>query len=185
VEPDAMETLTAALDAMTLKEEGEKKIWVDDLPENRLGLLISADGDNFVYYSKFGNTFAVTKGLAADLDDSDDLYENEIAFQEDLAKSGLAPRVLAKNIVVTRKGMKFNVWISEDAGLPVTVEDIPDVNEFLDILYERGIILYPYTMHPSLFVRGFDGKIRATDFKQTEEYDEPIGKHNRRYLSTW
>ena len=99
-----METLTATLDAMTLKEEGEKKIWVDDPPENRLGLLISADGDNFVYYSKFGNTFAVTKGLCADMDDSDDLYENEIAFQEDLAKSGLAPRVLAKNIVVTRRG---------------------------------------------------------------------------------
>jgi hypothetical protein len=180
-----METLTMKFEVMTMKEAGEKTVHVDDEIRNRLGSLISADGDNYVYYSKYGDTFVVTKGLYTGYSDSEDLYLNEIYFQERLAEDGLAPRILAKDILRNRKGREFKEWISEDAGLPVEIADIAAVNAYLDVLYDKGVILYPYTIHHSLFVKGFDGKIRATDFKQTEDCGEPLGKHNRRYLAPW
>ncbi len=148
----------------------------------KFGKLISADTDNFVRYGKYGKEFVVFKGLFMGHDDSQELYNREINYQELLSKDGLAPRILKKNVKADKNKRKFLMWISEDAGLPIEESDVPEANKLLDILYDRGIILHWIIPRKELFVKGFDGKIRITDFKQTETYEEPIGKHNRKYI---
>lgn len=147
----------------------------------KFGKLISADTDNFVRYGKYGKEFVVMKGLFMGYDDSQELYDQEIKYQELLSVDGLAPRILKKNVKADKSNRRFLMWISEDAGLPIEEADVPEANKILDILYDRGIILNWY-VDQRMFVKGFDGKIRVTDFKQTEAYDEPIGKHNRKYI---
>jgi hypothetical protein len=114
-------------------------------------------------------------------EDSKDLYTNQIRFQTLLSEKGLAPRILKQDIKARKDGMPFLLLVSEDAGLPIEDCDIASANEYLDTLYDMGIILHWY-VDKKMFVKGFDGKIRSTDFKMTEHYDEPIGKHNRKYL---
>ncbi len=147
----------------------------------KFGKLISADTDNFVRYGKYGSEFVVFKGLFMGYDDSQELYDQEINYQELLSKDGLAPKLLKKNVKADKNNRKFVMWICEDAGLPIEKADVPEANKLLDILYDRGIILNWY-VEQCMFVKGFDGKIRVTDFKQAETYDEPIGKHNRKYI---
>ncbi len=151
------------------------------MAQHRMGKVISADGDNFVCYSRYGKEFTVTKGLALCFPDSEESYQNNINFQTLLSEKGYAPRLIKKDMKVKKKGNIFMMWISEDAGLPVEDEDIPACNELLDKLYDEGIIVTPY-IWKSWFVKGFDGKIRMTDFTLTEQFDEPIEKENRRYL---
>ena len=146
-----------------------------------IGAIITADCDQFVRYSKYDSKFTVTKGMCMDLEDCADLYANQIKFQELLSQQDLAPRIVAKDIKARYKNIKFMLIVSEDVGLPIEESDIPAANDLLDALYDQGIILH-WCLHQSLFVKGFDGKIRVTDFKQTELYDEPIGKHNRKYV---
>lgn len=154
----------------------------EDEEIHTLGSIISADQTNFVRYSKYGSTYTITKGICAEYEDSYDVYKAETQNQEKLASLGYAPRLIIKDICVIMDGTRFALWISEDCGLPVGPQDVPAVNAYLDELYDRGIILTPYTPYSYMFVKGFDGKIRATDFKNTEFYTESIGKHNRKYL---
>ena len=149
--------------------------------DHRMGKVLHADTDNFVCYSKYENEFTITKGLAMCYSDSEENYKNEINFQTLLSEKGYAPRLIRKDMKVKKKGNIFMMSISEDVGLPVEDEDIPACNEVLDKLYDEGIIVTPYICK-NCFVKGYDGKIRMTDFKLTEQYDEPIGQHNRKYL---
>lgn len=151
------------------------------MAQHRMGKVISADGSNFVCYSRYGKEYTVTKGLEMCYSDSEESYQNEIKFQTLLSEKGVAPRLIKKDMKVKKKGNIFMMWVSEDAGLPVDDQDIPACNELLDKLYDEGIIVTPY-LWKNWFVKGFDGKIRMTDFKLAEQYDEPIGKHNRKYL---
>jgi hypothetical protein len=149
--------------------------------EHKFGTIISADTDNFVQYIKYENKYGVLKALYFLLDDSIEMYAKEIETQEKLAEIDVAPKLIRKQVRLEKKGRPFIGWISEDAGLPIEDSDIPEANKLLDLLYDRGIFL-SYYPHKSMFVKGFDGKIRATDFKAVETYEEPIGKHNRKYI---
>jgi len=140
--------------------------------------MISCDGDNVVFYSKYEDRLTVTKGLNTSYEDLQEFYTNEIHYQTLLSEFDIAPKILKKDI----KEDNFMYWISEDAGLPIKDCDISDANRLLDIVYDMGIIIN-WRPHISQFVKGFDDKIRIVDFKHTEKYDEPIGKHNRKYLS--
>lgn len=143
--------------------------------------MISCDGDNIVEYSTYNGKCTVTKGLCFDFEDLKEFYTNEIHYQTMLSELDIAPRIIKKDIKGLRKKQNFVFWISEDAGLPIEDSDIPDANRILDIVYDMGIIIN-WRPHKSHFVKGFDNKIRITDFKHTEKYNEPIGKHNRRYI---
>ena len=132
------------------------------------GKLISADGD-FVRYS---SKFTVTKGM---LDEEE--YKNQITFQTLLSKKGLAPSIIQKDV----KHNNHTLIVSSDAGLPLEQKDIPLANKYLDTLYDMGIDLH-WCLHISHFVKGFDGKIRATDFRQTKLYTEAIKKDKRVYI---
>jgi hypothetical protein len=147
----------------------------------KFGKLISSDTDNFVQYCKYDGKLAVIKGLFAGHDDSFDLYHQEMKYQYMLSEMGYAPEILEMNIKGSRNGRKFVLWISEDGGLPIEEDDVELANQLLDELYEKGIILH-WHISKELFVKGFDGKLRVTDFKQTEFYEESIGKHNRKYI---
>jgi len=147
----------------------------------KFGKTISADQDNFVRYGKYGKEFVVIKGLFMGLDDSKTLYDQEIKFQEALSAEGFAPRLLKKNIKADKSGRTFMVWVSEDAGLPIEEEDVPAANKLLDELYERGIVL-SFLIDQRMFVKGFDGKIRVTDFKHAEIFEDPILKDKRVYI---
>ena len=151
------------------------------MAQHRMGKVISADGDNFVCYSRYGTEFTVTKGLALVYPDSEESYQNNIYFQTLLSEKGFAPRLLKKDMKVKKKGNIFVMWISEDAGLPIEEEDIPACNILLDKLYDEGIIVTPYVLK-SWFIKGFDGNIRMTDFTLTEQFDEPIEEKDRKYL---
>lgn len=147
----------------------------------KIGTTISADTDNFVRYCKYDKRFAVVKGLFTGLDDALELYERELEFQTLLTEKGFAPKLLAKDIEGDKKGRMFVLWVSEDAGLPIEDQDIPAANMLLDELYDMGIILH-WAPSKHLFVKGFDGKIRVTDFKQTEKHASPVTKDNRKYI---
>lgn len=147
----------------------------------KFGKMISADTDNFVQYCKYENNFAVVKGLFAGYDDSFENYDREIKYQEMLSEKGLAPKLLTMNIKAGKNKRKFVLWVSEDVGFPIEDDDIPDANKVLDELYDMGIIL-SWCISKELFVKGFDGNIRVTDFKHTEMYEESIAKHNRKYI---
>lgn len=149
--------------------------------ELKLGSYISADTDNFVCYCKYGNTFAVTKGLFAGLDDSFEVYEREIKNQEKFAELGWAPKLLQINVRALKKGRKFVMWVSEDAGLPIEDADISAANALLDEMYDKGYVLSD-TIFREHFVKGFDGKIRVTDFKNAEIFEHPILKDKRVYI---
>ena len=151
------------------------------MAQHRMGKVISADGDNFVCYSRYGTEFTVTKGLTLSFPDSEESYQNNIYFQTLLSEKGFAPRLLKKDMKVKKKGNIFVMWISEDAGLPIEDEDIPACNILLDKLYDEGIIVTPYVLK-SWFIKGFDGNIRMTDFTLTEQFDEPIETKDRKYL---
>ena len=144
----------------------------------KFGKLISADGDNFVRYAKYDKDFVVVKGLYTGYTDSYDLYMQEMKYQVLLSEKGFAPKLIRKDIRTLKDKRKFVMWVSEDAGLPIEEEDVPSANKLLDDLYDMGIILDPYLCQ-QLFVKGFDNKIRVTDFKNTETYS---GKHNRKYI---
>ena len=150
-------------------------------PELKLGSYISADTDNFVCYCKYGNKFAVTKGLFAGLDDSFETYEREIKNQEKFAEMDWAPKLLKVNVRALKKGRKFVMWVSEDAGLPIEDSDIPAANALLDEMYEKGYVLSDVISRQN-FVKGFDGKIRVTDFKNAEIFEHPILKDKRTYI---
>ena len=151
------------------------------MAQHRMGKVISADGDNFVCYSRYGKEYTITKGLFMGYSDSEESYQNEVKFQALLSEKGVAPRLIKKDIKANKKGRMFMMWISEDAGLPIEDEDIPACNVLLDKLYDEGIIVTPYVLK-SWFIKGFDGNIRMTDFTLTEQFDEPIEKQDRRYL---
>lgn len=147
----------------------------------KIGAVISADTDNFVQYINYDNKYGVLKALYFLLDDSIELYKKEIETQEKLYELGVAPKLIKKRIQLEKKGRPFLGWISEDAGLPIEDEDIPEANKVLDLLYDEGIFLNYYPCK-EMFVKGFDNKIRVTDFKFVEVYEEPIGKHKRKYI---
>ena len=148
----------------------------------KFGHLISADTDNFVQYLKYDERFAVIKGLSLlGPEDTPDVYAKEIEMQERLYNLGFAPKLLRRQVKLERKGKPYIGWISEDAGLPIEDSDIPAANKILDELYDYGI-LFNYYPEKRMFLKGFDGKIRVTDFKHVESYEEPIGKHNRKYI---
>jgi len=147
----------------------------------KVGRVISADTDNFVRYCKYKDNYAVVKALYFLNDDTPELYEKEIKMQERLYNLGVAPKLLTKYVKLQKKDRIFVGWISEDAGLPIEDEDIPEANNVLDRLYDEGIFL-SYFPDRSMFIKGFDGVIRVTDFKNVEAYEEPIGKHNRKYI---
>ena len=140
--------------------------------------MISCDGDNVVFYSKYEDRLTITKGFSMVHQDSQEFYMNEIQYQTLLSEIDIAPKLLKKDI----KENNFMYWISEDAGLPIEECDIPDANRILDIVYDMGIIIN-WRPHMSHFVKGFDDKIRITDFKHATKYDKPIEKENRKYLS--
>ncbi len=74
------------------------------------------------------------------------------------------------------------MWTSTDAGLPVDSKtDRDDINTYLDVLYDKGIVLH-WRLDWDMFVRGFDGRIRATDFKAAEQHPQPIPREERRYM---
>ena len=146
-----------------------------------MGKVISADGDNFVCYSRYGNEYTVTKGLFMGYSDSEKNYQNEIEYQTILSEKGFAPRLIKKDIKANKNGKKFVMWISEDAGLPIEESDIPACNEILDKMYDEGFIPSEFCMRQE-FVKGFDGKIRMTDFKFAEYFDEPIEQKYRVYV---
>jgi|LauGreDrversion4_2_1035121.scaffolds.fasta_scaffold14580_4 hypothetical protein len=150
-------------------------------PPYKLGTIISADGDNFVQYIKYDNKYGVLKALYFLLDDSIELYAKEVETQQKLYELGVAPKLIKNQVRLEKKGRPFIGWISEDAGLPIEDSDIPEANKVLDLMYDQGIFL-SYFPHKSMFVKGFDNKIRATDFKAVESYEEPIGKHKRKYI---
>lgn len=145
------------------------------------GKTISADQDNFVRYGKLGKDFVVIKGLFMGHDDSRHLYDQEIKFQQALAAEGFAPKLLKKGTKAEKSGRPFMVWVSEDAGLPIEEEDVPAANKLLDELYDRGVVL-SWMIDQRMFVKGFDGKIRVTDFKNTEIFEDPILKDKRTYI---
>lgn len=151
-------------------------------PPHTMGKVISDDSSNFVRYSRYGIRYTVTKGLCMDYPDSMDLYTRETTVQEQLAALDLAPKLLRKDIPAKRRGRPFLMWISEDAGLPIEEADVPAANALLDTLYDTGLVLHVDYVHSSHFVKGFDGKIRVTDFKHTEHYADPIPKEERKYL---
>jgi phenylalanyl-tRNA synthetase beta subunit len=147
----------------------------------KAGKVISADTDNFVRYCKYKDKYAVVKALHFLNDDTPELYEKEIKTQEKLYNLGVAPKLLTKYVKLQKKDRVFVGWISEDAGLPIEDADIPEANKVLDRLYDEGIFL-SYFPDKHMFVKGFDDVIRVTDFKNVEAYEEPIGKHNRKYI---
>lgn len=147
-----------------------------------LGEVIRADG-NAVWYSSYDGKYTVTKGMPISKHtDSVEVYEHEIRFQHLLSKRGFAPRLIAFNIEKRWKNRNYLLWVSEDAGLPIEVPDIPSANKLLDSLYDIGIVLTPYTFHPDMFLKGFDGKIRVVDFKHTVQHPVPISESERRYI---
>jgi hypothetical protein len=98
-----------------------------------------------------------------------------------LSKHGMAPRLIQKDVEFQKDNQTYWLIVSEDVGMPISEEDVPAVNTYLDVLYDMGIILH-WFIDKQMFVKGFDGKIRTTDFRMTEMYEESIGKHNRKYL---
>jgi hypothetical protein len=134
--------------------------------------MISNDTDNFVIYSKHEGRFTVTKALFEGCSDTQELYKKEIAFQVLLAEKGLAPRLLKKDIKGMFKGRRFIMWISEDAGLPIEEQDVAEANKVLTQMWDSGITLTG-ALHKGLFVKGFDGKVRLTDFKHAEYCENP------------
>lgn len=149
--------------------------------EHKLEQVIHADLFDFVRYSRLGKEYTVTKGLCTELSDAEELYAREIRFQEMLAKLDFAPKILKKGIRAKKDGMKYVMWVSADAGLPIEDADIPEANKLLDHIYNLQIV-YHWSPHKSHFVKGFDGKIRVTDFKQTELLGSAIPKEVRRYV---
>ena len=136
--------------------------------------MISADGDRFVRYS---SNLTVTKGLHTSLDDTKEIYERQLHLGEMLARWGLAPRILKKDIT----DGDYITWVMEDAGLPITEKDVADANALLDVLYDTGIV-YSWSIHQSHFLRGFDGILRIIDFQHTEQLPNPITRDKRIYL---
>jgi len=136
---------------------------------------IADDTHSFVRY---GPNFTVIKGNSVHYSDSVDLYVNQVWFQTLLAPK-FAPTIIEKDIPYTRNGHSFLLIVSEDVGLPIETSDIPDVNRYLDQLYDMGIAFH-WFVHPSMFVRCFDGRIRATNFKQAAMREVP--QHERLYL---
>ena len=143
--------------------------------------MISNDGNNFVVYSKHEGRFTVTKALFQGCSDTQELYSKEIEFQTFLSATGLAPRILKKDIVADYKGRPFLMWISEDAGLPIERTDMLAANDLIDNLWDVGVKIAEY-VHKGMFVKGFDGKVRVTDFKHSEWVAENKQETNRVYL---
>lgn len=150
-------------------------------PNIQIGIVISSDTDNFVRYCKYHKQFAVVKALRLALDDAVDVYEKEINNQTRLSHVGASPKLLRKKVILKKNERLFLGWISEDAGLPIEEDDINATNEFLDSLYDKGIVVSWY-IDQHMFVKGFDNKIRVTDCKNVEFYDEPIEKDKRMYI---
>ena len=143
----------------------------------KLGKVISADFDTKVWYSKLGNRFTVTKALYTCHSDSEEMYQNEIKIQTLLAEKGLAPKLLEKD---DRSTKHYVMWTSEDAGLPITENDVEAANSYLDTLYDMGVLLF--SVGQDNFLKGWDGKIRTTDFKVAELLSQPITKDKREYI---
>jgi hypothetical protein len=144
--------------------------------------MISNDTDNFVVYSKHEGRFTVTKALFQGCWDTQELYRKEMEFQTFLSKRGLAPKILKRDIVAEHKGRSFLMWISEDAGLPIERTDIKAANDLIDEMWDAGVKIAEY-VHKGMFVKGFDGKVRVTDFKHSEwVLAENIQESNRLYL---
>lgn len=150
-------------------------------PELKIGSIISSDTDNFVCYCRYGKTFAVAKGLFDGLDDSLEIFKRETKNQRKFAEMGWAPNLLKTNVRAMRNNRKFMVWVSEDAGLPIEDADIPAANALLDEMYDKGYMISE-TPYKQLFVKGFDGKIRVTDFKNAEIFEHSILKDKRTYI---
>ena len=129
--------------------------------------MISNDTDNYVMYVKHEKKFAVAKALFAGYSDWQELYNKEIEFQTFLSAHDLAPFLLEKRKMIQVAGRPFVTWISEDAGLPIEKEDIEAANDVIDRLWDVGVKIHDY-VDPKMFVKGFDGKIRVTDFKNAE-----------------
>ena len=136
--------------------------------------MISNDTDNFVEYTR---KFTVTKGLYTGYEDSEELYTREIEFQSILSEYDYAPRLIETGIKRVINGREFITWVSQDVGLPITEKDVLQANILLKNIYDMGISL-TWCLHQSQFVKGFDGKVRVTDFKHAEKVLNPI----RQYL---
>jgi len=134
--------------------------------------MISNDTDNFVEYTKYNGAYAVMKGLFTGNDDTAEMYKREIEYQTMLSEYGYAPRLLQTGMKRIIKGREFITWISEDAGLPIQERDVLQANVLLKSLYDMGIEL-TWSLHQNLFVKGFDGKVRVTDFKHAEKTLSP------------